>query len=565
MAGKKINDLTALGRDLASTDLLELSLAGGTGSRKITGQQIINAIPSGITIGTTAITSGTVGRVLFEGTGNVVQESANLFWDNTNGRLGIGTGSAPSQKLVVEFPFLGTVTNRVGFYDLDSGLATIGSRALIAMGFADPRTVGIGSITTANSGFEQALTFHTASGGTGLISNPSGSERMRIFPNGNLGINTTTDAGYKLDVNGTARVSGQATIAGTTNASAGIGRNTLINGTITATANSNVLVGLDIEPTFNTGAFTGVETLALRVTGFISNFTSSGATQLRIIGPSGSNKSLFFFNSSTTFASTRIYNQGTTNHLIFATGDSLSNPTDRFTIFASTGNVGINTTTDAGFKLDVNGTARVTGRIDAGTFTAGAGASAYTIATTGRISAGNGITFRSPTVGDSDFTGFVGGGIGIQVFQNNATMFSFGGAGNLTSTIALATPNFAPSSGTGTKNIFEVGGTYNTTGTFTGTIRGFYYNPTLTSLVGTTHYAFHSTSGAVVINSGSPNASAILQADSTTQGFLPPRMTTTQVNAISLPAEGLVVYNTTISHLCVYQAGAWVKMNHSPM
>lgn len=47
-------------------------------------------IATGITIGTTAITSGTVGRVLFEGTGNVVQESANLFWDNTNGRLGIG-------------------------------------------------------------------------------------------------------------------------------------------------------------------------------------------------------------------------------------------------------------------------------------------------------------------------------------------------------------------------------------------------------------------------------------------------------------------------------------------
>jgi hypothetical protein len=41
-------------------------------------------ISTGITIGTTAITSGTVGRVLFEGTGNVVQESANLFWDNTN-------------------------------------------------------------------------------------------------------------------------------------------------------------------------------------------------------------------------------------------------------------------------------------------------------------------------------------------------------------------------------------------------------------------------------------------------------------------------------------------------
>jgi tripartite-type tricarboxylate transporter receptor subunit TctC len=61
------------------------------------------------------------------------------------------------------------------------------------------------------------------------------------------------------------------------------------------------------------------------------------------------------------------------------------------------------------------------------------------------------------------------------------------------------------------------------------------------------------------------NTSSILDITSTTKGFLPPRMTTTQVNAIATPAEGLVVFNTTISHLCVYQAGAWVKLNHSPM
>jgi hypothetical protein len=59
--------------------------------------------------------------------------------------------------------------------------------------------------------------------------------------------------------------------------------------------------------------------------------------------------------------------------------------------------------------------------------------------------------------------------------------------------------------------------------------------------------------------------SAILQAASTTRGFLPPRMTTAQINAISSPAEGLIAFNTTISHLCVYQGGAWVRINHSPM
>lgn len=60
-------------------------------------------------------------------------------------------------------------------------------------------------------------------------------------------------------------------------------------------------------------------------------------------------------------------------------------------------------------------------------------------------------------------------------------------------------------------------------------------------------------------------ASAILQADSTTRGFLPPRMTDAQIRAIVAPAEGLIAYNTDISHLCCYQAGAWVKFNHSPM
>jgi len=61
------------------------------------------------------------------------------------------------------------------------------------------------------------------------------------------------------------------------------------------------------------------------------------------------------------------------------------------------------------------------------------------------------------------------------------------------------------------------------------------------------------------------NTSAALQVESTTKGFLPPKMTDAQVRAISTPANGLVVYNTTIDHLCVYQAGAWVKISHSPM
>ncbi len=63
--------------------------------------------------------------------------------------------------------------------------------------------------------------------------------------------------------------------------------------------------------------------------------------------------------------------------------------------------------------------------------------------------------------------------------------------------------------------------------------------------------------GVVVGNDVSPDASAFFQAASTTRGALLPRMTTTQKNAISSPAEGLIVYDTTLHKLCVRAAAAW--------
>lgn len=45
--------------------------------------------------------------------------------------------------------------------------------------------------------------------------------------------------------------------------------------------------------------------------------------------------------------------------------------------------------------------------------------------------------------------------------------------------------------------------------------------------------------------SGSLDASAIAEMDSTTKGFLAPRMTNTQRDAITTPATGLLIYSTT--------------------
>lgn len=48
----------------------------------------------------------------------------------------------------------------------------------------------------------------------------------------------------------------------------------------------------------------------------------------------------------------------------------------------------------------------------------------------------------------------------------------------------------------------------------------------------------------VIIGNGTQNTSSILQLNSTTKGFLPPKMTSVQANAIIGPIEGLMIYVT---------------------
>ena len=61
----------------------------------------------------------------------------------------------------------------------------------------------------------------------------------------------------------------------------------------------------------------------------------------------------------------------------------------------------------------------------------------------------------------------------------------------------------------------------------------------------------------VNVSTGSHSASASFQVDSTTTGILPPRMTTTQKNAIASPAAGLVVYDSTTNKLQCYNGSTW--------
>lgn len=89
---------------------------------------------------------------------------------------------------------------------------------------------------------------------------------------------------------------------------------------------------------------------------------------------------------------------------------------------------------------------------------------------------------------------------------------------------------------------------------------GIIFRSSLAGTSGQTERMRINNTGQVSIGTASPNSSAILQINSTTQGFLPPVMTSTQRNAISSPASGLVVYSSDLSDLSLYNGTAWGDM-----
>lgn len=100
-------------------------------------------------------------------------------------------------------------------------------------------------------------------------------------------------------------------------------------------------------------------------------------------------------------------------------------------------------------------------------------------------------------------------------------------------------------------------GLYSNANNGTTAIAGYF-----TASLATNNYAIivPSTGGRVGIGTTAPSASSIMELSSTTAGFLIPRMNTTQQNAISTPATGLLIYNTDSATLVQYTGTAWRKI-----
>jgi hypothetical protein len=124
-----------------------------------------------------------------------------------------------------------------------------------------------GSITTTGTITAQTLVVQTI---TSSIEYSSGSN---IF--GSRLTDTQTFTG-SVNITGSLSVNGQTTLAGAVTAAGAIARGNNITSTLVAAANSDVLVALDINPTFTNGAFTTVSNYGLRTSSNIrgSNFNT---------------------------------------------------------------------------------------------------------------------------------------------------------------------------------------------------------------------------------------------------------------------------------------------------
>lgn len=81
------------------------------------------------------------------------------------------------------------------------------------------------------------------------------------------------------------------------------------------------------------------------------------------------------------------------------------------------------------------------------------------------------------------------------------------------------------------------------------------------AMAGATKLIWDESAGALAVGTSSAAAaSSVLELDSTAKGFLPPRMTTAQRDAISSPATGLMIFNSTNGQIELYTGSAWTGL-----
>jgi hypothetical protein len=467
-----------------------------------------------------SITSATAGSVLFAGASGVLaQDNANFFWDDTNDRLNIGsstTGYFGSSLFVSQ-----KSTNYAFEIKTTSAKTSTTLNKFMALSSSDATSpqyleIGIvGAATNSNRYFSfQTSEFLIADSGN-IVFQPRG---------GNVGIGATT-IGSKLQVNGNAAIGYSASTAAPTNG-------LIVNGNIENANSGSVGIRLTTNVDATSGGTLNIFSLGSAKYAGANLFNSAS-------GLAGSFQYADTSVNETNLRDSFVLGARTTNgKLNFVRGASAT----LMATFDASGNFGINTQT-IGSRVQVNGNAAI-------------GYSTSTAAPT------NGLAVA-----------------GQSTFANSVSITCTGSQVPITLTAASAANNTVILKHAGNYNAIQINNNAGTpvevgvigwgnSGAFTELQNSFYFlaNTSNVPTASTRFVRYNGTSffvdgmfnssGNFLIGTTTNVASAKMQISSTTQGFLPPRMTTTQKNAITTPAAGLIVYDTTLNKLCVFTT-AW--------
>jgi len=316
--------------------------------------------------------SGVAGQVAYWNGTNSQTGSNNLFWDAANARLGIGT-NAPTRKLHL----VGTsaLFQNAGTFELDLLNTTSGNYLRATAGTTD-----------SNIGTIQNIPFSFIMNGSrvGQFTSTNGN---LILQNGG----TFTDAGYRLDVQGTARVTDAVTFGSDINLTRAS------SPAIVSTTNQSIRFSTNgFTGTFDTsGRFTS--TIGFRTDGFVqtvnlavgaSYYNTAAPTNGAIIqgnvgiGTATPSAKLHIIGTESRFGGVAsgfisIYNAVSRSGYIQANGSTdlrIASDTDPMTFYVngsecaritSGGNLLVGTTTDNGNRLQVTGSATFSSSVTA--------------------------------------------------------------------------------------------------------------------------------------------------------------------------------------------------------
>ena len=507
--------------------------------------------------------TGANGQVAFFN-GTTTQTGDNgLFWDNTNKRLGVGT-NAPATRVDIQ----GTTAT-------DS--AALGAELLSSLGWT---TVGW------TGGFVNG--FQHTTGNTNVLSNP---------------LAAVVNTYYQLDITTSGRTAGSVTVAfggqsvgaGTSNAVVNFGPRATTTGnlTITTTSDFDGTIVISIRTISNYGATVTFKNSSGVVVNEIRNHSINSNT---FVGRSAGQRNTTGGSNSFFGRDAGVNNTTGFSNSFFGRDAGFSNTTGFSNSFVGL-NAGYNNITgtnnsfvgvNAGFNNTTGGNNSFVG-VNAGTNnTAGSSNSFFGRDAGGGNTTGNSNSFVGQAAGFNNTTGNSNSVVGVNAGLNNTTGGSnlfFGrdagrfisSGGNLTianNSVFLGVDTRAAADNQTNQIVIghnAIGAGNNTTviGNASTTLFRPYGNVAIGADTAgarldvraqgalSTDIAFRVRNSADTANLIQVNGAGGIEINSTTQGFLPPRMTSTQKNAIATPVAGLIVYDTTLNKLCVRTASAW--------